>query len=377
MCKRKQEQICHVSYLVQVGVFKKITMSYLPVGHTHADIDALFGNLSTAFKSYDAVNISKLHEVISDFLNESLLHIEQIRWMPNITDYFDKNGLLNTMVGHSKIGSFQFEMFEESVGIKWKLRMSDENWMCIQNKPFILLKNNTDLINSQIGNISYKVLDPKMIDQMRICIKAAKHRIHDKRDYRLLKEELQWLIQPSADDCAWDTTIYARFEQLIQRRSNSKTTRPDIITECNLSENNSNDFEEDVNGSSENESETTEEFNEESDIESEESSKSDEGKTVDESHSSESEDGNILEDETKKQCFLTETTSKQRLMLSSELCLGKGMFVACKCSNLIDFNDQETLAHLLELERLFQKLHQNSKFIGMTSNQTKELTIMG
>ena len=91
-CARENKNkyvMAYLSYLVQVGVFKKITMSYLPVGHTHADIDALFGNLSTAFKSYDAVNISKLHEVISDFLNESLLHIEQIRWMPNITDYFD------------------------------------------------------------------------------------------------------------------------------------------------------------------------------------------------------------------------------------------------------------------------------------------------
>lgn len=33
----------YLGYLVAAGTFKKITLSFLPVGHTHEDIDALFG----------------------------------------------------------------------------------------------------------------------------------------------------------------------------------------------------------------------------------------------------------------------------------------------------------------------------------------------
>ena len=42
--------------LVGRGVFKKILATYLPVGHTHEDIDALFGVIANQIKGRDAVS---------------------------------------------------------------------------------------------------------------------------------------------------------------------------------------------------------------------------------------------------------------------------------------------------------------------------------
>jgi hypothetical protein len=44
---------CFCEWLVKIGAFRKIKMCFLPVGHTHEDIDACFGRLSRQFVLYD------------------------------------------------------------------------------------------------------------------------------------------------------------------------------------------------------------------------------------------------------------------------------------------------------------------------------------
>jgi hypothetical protein len=43
---------CFCEWLVKIGAFRKIKICFLPVGHTHEDIDACFGRLSRQFVQY-------------------------------------------------------------------------------------------------------------------------------------------------------------------------------------------------------------------------------------------------------------------------------------------------------------------------------------
>lgn len=49
--------------LVKVGIFKKVKYSFLPVGHTHEDIDALFGALSKMLCRYSAFCLYEIQKL--------------------------------------------------------------------------------------------------------------------------------------------------------------------------------------------------------------------------------------------------------------------------------------------------------------------------
>ncbi|XP_068687066.1 uncharacterized protein [Montipora foliosa] len=55
--------------LVKAGVFRKVRLSYLMVGHTHEDIDQMFSRISVALARSDAVTLDDLISVIRDAYN--------------------------------------------------------------------------------------------------------------------------------------------------------------------------------------------------------------------------------------------------------------------------------------------------------------------
>ena len=56
----------YLSWLVERGVFEEIELSFLPVGHTHEDIDQLFSRLAIALRGRNAVDRTELYTVIRD-----------------------------------------------------------------------------------------------------------------------------------------------------------------------------------------------------------------------------------------------------------------------------------------------------------------------
>ena len=53
-----------LGYLIHVGRFRHTVLSFLPVGHTHEDIDQIFSRLSVYLKCHNAINMEQLHEAI-------------------------------------------------------------------------------------------------------------------------------------------------------------------------------------------------------------------------------------------------------------------------------------------------------------------------
>ncbi|XP_053398137.1 uncharacterized protein LOC128556611 [Mercenaria mercenaria] len=49
-----------LAYLIEAGVFKKVKLSFLMVGHTHEDIDQIFSRLSVWLSREDVFTISSL-----------------------------------------------------------------------------------------------------------------------------------------------------------------------------------------------------------------------------------------------------------------------------------------------------------------------------
>ena len=89
--------------LVEAGIFEGVTFSFLPVGHTHADIDQCFSLISRKLKRYTANSIPELRStVLRSFLQNTycdVLRRDDIvdfkRWLKdtfNKTAYQGSNG---------------------------------------------------------------------------------------------------------------------------------------------------------------------------------------------------------------------------------------------------------------------------------------------
>ena len=80
-----------LSLLVERGVFKKVLLSFLPVGHTHEDIDQLFGRLSIylrAFNAYTRAGLGVAAKKSFTFENEepTVVHWDTIA---NVSDWIE------------------------------------------------------------------------------------------------------------------------------------------------------------------------------------------------------------------------------------------------------------------------------------------------
>ena len=67
-CVRENKNHYLLSYLealVWWGVFDTVEVGFLPIGHTHCDIDQAFSSTSDRLKYHDAITLADLHHQVS------------------------------------------------------------------------------------------------------------------------------------------------------------------------------------------------------------------------------------------------------------------------------------------------------------------------
>ena len=149
-------------YLVQLGLFKKIKIGFLMVGHTHEDVDQVFSRFSSWLNRHAAITLDKLINGFSDsytpkprgYIVEHIFDITS--WL---TPY------LNTMSMHSKPHQFKITLDESNRAVihtkKWS---TDKEWTPCQSsleQPYLLKAMPTDtppILSPQYGDIEFEVL---------------------------------------------------------------------------------------------------------------------------------------------------------------------------------------------------------------------------
>ena len=119
------------SLLVLKGVFREIMINFLIVGHTHEDIDALFGRWSTKLKTNDYPTIPRLMKSFMDCETQPVIphFIEEV---PDFKQFVQ--GYLGTsgdyLEGHSKAQQFKFHMDSEGWPImEYKNVCNEVEWL--------------------------------------------------------------------------------------------------------------------------------------------------------------------------------------------------------------------------------------------------------
>jgi hypothetical protein len=122
---------CFWSLFVAKGIFREVYVNFMLVGHTHDDIDALFGRWSMLLKKDNFPTIP--------LLMKSFMEVESIPTIPHlIEEVSDFKGLIarciaqgdEALEGHTKAQQFKF--YVDSTGclvMKYRILYTDPDWL--------------------------------------------------------------------------------------------------------------------------------------------------------------------------------------------------------------------------------------------------------
>ena len=122
---------CYWSLLVANKIFREVYVNFMIVGHTHDDIDALFGRWSMALKKESFPTIP--------MLMKSFMDVEAVPTIPHLIEEvldfkkFIEDGIAdgeNALLGHTKAQQFKFYVDASGCPVmKYKLLCTDDEWL--------------------------------------------------------------------------------------------------------------------------------------------------------------------------------------------------------------------------------------------------------
>src|SRR5690606_34082275 len=84
---KNQTVFGYLSWLVKKGTFREIYVNFLPVGHTHEDIDQLFSVISRKLKNNDAYTFTQWKREIFGAFNDDNDKITSIEYVWALRDF--------------------------------------------------------------------------------------------------------------------------------------------------------------------------------------------------------------------------------------------------------------------------------------------------
>jgi hypothetical protein len=144
------------AFLVDQGIFEKVQISFLPVGHTHEDVDQMFGCFSRALKLTTVTSLEKLHSVLEGAFSPTpkIFHLTAIG---NYRDWIDDPIYQSgdwKLTGIDLPHAFVMTLVDSKVALRYKLWQAHEVWL-----PAVPLK-----VLSYIPTTIPRVLSNRIID---------------------------------------------------------------------------------------------------------------------------------------------------------------------------------------------------------------------
>lgn len=175
-CTRENKNRFFLGYiecLVRWHLFKEVEVSFLPVGHTHEDIDQAFSTTSKRLNQHDAITLRDLHTELRQVYNQHT-SVTHMRYVINWSDLCKQEKLLTTANSFSHYRYFQFKAKHEaksndalsSVSCLVKVNVSDE-WSPISS---LFLKSAPDLEKTP----------PTIIDDSRNSFSIEKQKVTER-----------------------------------------------------------------------------------------------------------------------------------------------------------------------------------------------------
>ena len=109
-CSRENKNKYLMGYLemlVATSVFSCVEAGFLPVGHTHEDIDQVFSRTASKLRVTNAITLDDMHQVLRSTYNQKA-HVERLKRLVNWSGLCDDQRCLNKI---DKITQWRYFMF--------------------------------------------------------------------------------------------------------------------------------------------------------------------------------------------------------------------------------------------------------------------------
>jgi hypothetical protein len=125
-----------LGYLVYRGVFRHIVLSFLPVGHTHEDIDQVFSRLSVYLSCHDALNMEQLHKAIRQSYQTREGQRADCEFWPRCANFSEWiSPYLTSYEGISRYRQFRFYKTDGDVRVQARVHTSEsQEWAGIRGQ---------------------------------------------------------------------------------------------------------------------------------------------------------------------------------------------------------------------------------------------------
>ena len=114
--------IGYLSWLVQRGVFQEIQLSFLPVGHTHEDIDQMFSRIAVRLRQRNAVDQVELFSIVTESFEKYGVQPEcrELTTVANISEWIKEH--LNDIHGHADRRILHYQILPHPDGAMLKTK---------------------------------------------------------------------------------------------------------------------------------------------------------------------------------------------------------------------------------------------------------------
>ena len=232
-CK-SQYMIGFLAYLVLKGVFKYVVCSFLPVGHTHEDIDQFFSRIATYLMCHDALSAEHLHKGIKEcFQTKKGQRCRTGHWdrVTNFSEWIKP--YMTDFSGITKWHQFRFFKLEGEVRVQCRPWCSKhEEWGgIVANTPYTAAFRMTPP-DSAFGippAQRRKVLKKKVVDdQIKSVERCARDRKIPARHLASILSGVRSLGSEDDLPCTWDWDSEMHVPEEVQEEEEEEKKDDDV-----------------------------------------------------------------------------------------------------------------------------------------------------
>jgi len=227
---KNQYLMAYMEHLVAASVFQSVEVGFLPVGHTHEDIDQCFSQTSRELDNNNALTLPELHKVVS-VVNHGHTKVSHMRRIANWKDLCEQERCIRRVNNISQYRYFKFSRsFSEHdtlqgaiVSTRCHVKHSCyDQWreMFPSKKgktPSGILKHCPDLNKTP----SLKITCPVGYNDVTKRIQAEEGRINNIDKMIHLTELRDFVFKSRVDEFHWDLSEAAETEHINKHRSSS------------------------------------------------------------------------------------------------------------------------------------------------------------
>ena len=221
-----------IAVLVGIGTFNKVKLCFLPVGHTHEDIDQMFSRFGVAFRKSDILTYEDLIKLMGGAFHFENKELEINRLLQT----WDFGGwmadVMPDMVGISEPMCFKFIRDEEEQTVRMfaremmqtSKRAHPDCWFPDGGYPVLSFSDANNLLEDDVIGVPIRPLDPLPIQASVNTFKI--HGVMKADHLESWQVELDRIIASADDQC--DVCVSFRVSE--SQTNSTKADEPAVAT---------------------------------------------------------------------------------------------------------------------------------------------------